>query len=93
MCILHVHNNKGNTCISVNIPRNTTENTLKIIFIQSLCYFLYYIVCLQAKDRIDANLLACHATKGEKENFSGLEKISKDVVANGGLLQRHPLGF
>lgn len=54
---------------------------------------LHSFVCLQAKDRIDANLLACHATKGEKENFSGLEKISKDVVANGGLLQRHPLGF
>lgn len=51
------------------------------------------VFCNEAKDRIDANLLACHATKGEKENFSGLEKISKDVVANGGLLQRHPLGF
>lgn len=53
----------------------------------------FSLLCVQAKDRIDANLLACHATKGEKENFSGLEKISKDVVANGGLLQRHPLGF
>lgn len=51
--------------------------------------FLY----LQAKARIDTNLQACHSSKGEKENFSGLEKISKDVVANGGLLQKHPLGF
>ncbi|XP_048747137.2 very long-chain specific acyl-CoA dehydrogenase, mitochondrial-like [Ostrea edulis] len=51
------------------------------------------IFCNEAKARIDTNLQACHATKGEKENFVGLERISKDVVANGGLLQRHPLGF
>lgn len=38
-CILNVHNNKGN--IFVNKSRNTTQNTLKWIFFQSLCYFLY----------------------------------------------------
>ncbi|KAK3094339.1 hypothetical protein FSP39_000516 [Pinctada imbricata] len=50
------------------------------------------VFCDEASERIAANLKATKSSDSTKI-FKQLSGISKDVVTNGGSLQRHPLGF
>ena len=47
---------------------------------------------MQAAERIQQNLSAASSSQVQK-NFEALSKISKNVVANGGAFQVHPLGY
>ncbi|KAK6195102.1 hypothetical protein SNE40_000594 [Patella caerulea] len=50
------------------------------------------IWCDEAATRINANLSDIKDS-GNVKNYDKLAQISRDVVSNGGLYQRHPLGF